>query len=103
MLDAILDFFVSLMRNLGLYLPILTGLAVFFVLALVIHYHRRRSRCRTPSAVIGKQAACEEFRCIKTTLKQVNENFYIAQLVFTNRMSVTLNTHPKVPRQISED
>ena len=98
-----MDFLVPHMRTFGLYLPILAGLAVFLVLAIFIRYRRLGSRRDLRPAVPAKHAACEEFHCIKTTLKQVNENFFIAQLVFTNRMSVTLDTHSKVPRQIPED
>jgi hypothetical protein len=91
------------MRNLGLYLPILAGLAIFLMLAIFIRHHGRSSRRNPRPIVPAKQAPHEEFYCVKTSLKQVNENFFIAQVVYTNRMSVTFDAHPHVPRQISED
>lgn len=90
------------MTNLRFYLPILVGLAIFLVVAFAV-FHRKKSHPKLPFVNPKEEAACEEFHCIKSSMKQVSEDIYIAQLVFTNRMDVTLNAQPKVPRQISED
>ena len=90
------------MQNLRLYLPILIGLAIFMIVALTL-LHRKKRHSKSPLINQKEQATLEEFHCIKSSMKQVNENIYIGQLVFTNRMDVTLNAPSIVPRQSSED
>jgi len=90
------------MQNLRLYLPILIGLAIFIIVALTL-LHLKNRHPQSPLISKRERATLEEFHCIKSSMKQVNENIYIGQIVFTNRMDVTLNAPSKVPRQISED
>lgn len=91
-----------MMQNLRLYLPILIGLAIFIMVALILLL-RKKGHAKSPLVGKREQATLEEFHCLKSSMKQVNENIYIGQFVFTNRMDVTLNAPSKVPRQISED
>jgi hypothetical protein len=78
------------------------GLSVFLVLAFAV-FHRKKRHPSAPVVYGKEQAVYEEFHCIKSSMKQVNENSYVAQLVFTNHTNVTLNAPSQVPRQISED
>jgi hypothetical protein len=90
------------MQNLRIYLPILIGLTIFLVVVFALVQNKKRYR-KLPLVSSKEQAAYEEFHCIKSSMKQVNQDITIAQLVFTNRLDVTLDARPKVPRQISED
>jgi hypothetical protein len=78
------------------------GLAIFLLVACAV-YHRKKRHPQLPPVSTKERTAYEEFHCIKSSMKQVNEKIYIAQLVFTNRLDVTLDAQSKVPRQISED
>ena len=90
------------MQNLRIYVPILIGLTIFLVVVFTLVQKKKRHR-KLPLVNSKERAAYEEFHCIKSSMKQVSQDITIAQLVFTNRLDVTLDARPKVPRQISED
>jgi len=90
------------MQNMRFYISILIGLAIFIVVALAL-LQRKRRHPQLPRVSKKEQATLEEFHCIKSSMKKVNENIFIGQFVYTNRLDVTLNAQSKVPREISED
>jgi hypothetical protein len=56
--------------------------------------HRALTQRRTPR---------EDFYRVKSTLKQMNDHFYVAQMVFTNKKNCTLTIQSETPRRLSEE
>jgi hypothetical protein len=90
------------MRNAYLYFSILLGLAIFLVVVFVAVYFCERLKPLWRRRSHSKPAAREDFYCVKSSLKQINENFCVAQILFTNRKDCTLTTHGEIRRQSSE-
>jgi len=91
------------MRNTYGYLAILLGLALFLVVVFAIVFFKERLRHTLKRRPARKAAPKEDFYCIRTNLKQINENFHVAQILFTNRKDCTLTAQGKVRRRTAED
>ena len=90
------------MRNAYGYLGILLGLALFLVVFAIVFF-RGRLRYPLKRRPALKAAPKEDFYCIRTSLKQVNENFHVAQILFTNRKDCTLTAQGEVRRRTADD
>ena len=93
------------MRNAYVYFSIALGLALFLLAVFVIVFFRERVRVRLTlkRRPAPKVAPKEEFCCVRTSLKQINENFHVAQILFTNRKDCTVNAQGEVRRRAAED
>ena len=90
------------MQNAYGYLAILLGLALFLVVFAIVFF-RERFKCALKRRPALKAAPKEDFYCIRTSLKQVNENFHVAQILFTNRKDCTLTAQGEVRRRTADD
>lgn len=90
------------MRNAYGYLAIVLGLALFLVVFAIVFF-RGRLRYTLKRRPALKAAPKEDFYCIRTSLKQVNENFHVAQILFTNRKDCTLTAQGEVRRHTADD
>ncbi|MBM3800777.1 MAG: hypothetical protein FJW26_00530 [Acidimicrobiia bacterium] len=90
------------MRNTDVYFPILLGLALFLIAVFVVAFFRNRWRAGLKQRRGHKVDAKEEFYCVRSSLKQINESFHVAQIVFTNRKDCTLTAQGEV-RCLSAD
>jgi hypothetical protein len=89
------------MNRLYLCLSILIGIKILLLIVfglLVFKGHlllKRRPQGR-------RALPHESFYCVKSSLKQMNEHFFVAQIVFTNKKNCTLTAQRKSPRRSSE-
>ena len=81
------------MHNPHIYLSIFLGIKI---LLLILLWLRNKP---TPSQ---KAFPYESFYCVKNTLKQMNEHFYVAQIIFTNKKNCTLTAQSESPHRFSE-
>ena len=91
------------MRNAYVYFSILLGLALFLLAVFVMVFFRERVRLALKRRPARKAAPKEDFYCVRTSLKQINENFHVAQILFTNRKDCTLTAQGEVRRRTAED
>ena len=91
------------MRNSYLYLSILLGLTIFLVLMFVVLLFKEKMRGRWKGRFSQQLAPREDFYCVKSSMKQINDSFYVAQILFTNKKDCTLTTQKETPRHISEE
>ena len=91
------------MRNAYVYFSILLGLALFLLAVCVMVFFRERVLLALKRRPIRKVPPREDFYCIRTSLKQINENFHVAQILFTNRKDCTLTAQGEVRRRSAED
>ena len=90
------------MRNAYVYFSILLGLALFLLVVFAMVFFKERVRRALKLRPIRKVAPKEDFYCVRTSLKQINENFHVAQILFTNRKDCTLTAQGEV-RRAAED
>jgi uncharacterized protein (DUF58 family) len=90
------------MRNAYVYFSILLGLALFLLVVFAMVFFKERVRRALKRHPIRKVAPKEDFYCVRTSLKQINENFHVAQILFTNRKDCTLTAQGEV-RRAAED
>jgi hypothetical protein len=93
----------GLMRNNFLYFSLLLGVFVFLVMAFFWVYMKERLKGRFRRRSAPKPIRKEEFYCVKSSLKQINENFCVAQILFTNRKDCTLAPQSESHHAASED
>jgi hypothetical protein len=91
------------MRNAYVYFSILLGLALFLVVVVAMVFLKERVRLALKRRPIKKIAPKEDFYCVRTSLKQINENFHVAQILFTNRKDCTLTAQGEVRKRAAED
>ena len=91
------------MRNAYVYFSILLGLALFLLVVFAMVFFKERVRRALKRHPIRKVAPKEDFYCVRTSLKQINENFHVAQILFTNRKDCTLTAQGEVRRRTSEE
>jgi hypothetical protein len=91
------------MRNAYVYFSILLGLAIFLVVVFVLVFLKERLKIPWKNRLMRKPVSRESFYCIRTSLKHINQNFYVAQILFTNRRDCTLATQNETQRQSSEE
>ena len=91
------------MRNAYVYFSVLLGLALFLIAVCVMVFFRERVLLALKRRPIRKVAPKEDFYCIRTSLKQINENFHVAQILFTNRKDCILTAQGEVRRRTSEE
>jgi uncharacterized protein (DUF58 family) len=91
------------MRNAYVYFSILLGLALFLLVVFAMVFFKERLRRALKRRPIRKVAPKEDFYCVRTSLKQINENFHVAQILFTNRKDCTLTAQGEVRRRAAED
>lgn len=90
------------MRNAYVYFSILLGLAIFLVVTFAVVFLKERFR-NVWQRSDRKASQREDFYCVKSSLKQINDNFYVAQILFTNKKDCSLTTQGETRRRISED
>ncbi len=89
------------MRNAYVYFSIILGAAVFLAVVFGVIFYRKTLRL---SAWRPRGASVfEDFYCVRSNLKQINDNFYVAQILFTNRKDCTLTTHGELRRQTTDE
>jgi hypothetical protein len=91
------------MRNAYLYFSILLGLAIFLAIVFVWVYFREKVAHLWKRRSSSRPVTNEDFYCVKSSLKQINDDFYVAQILFTNRKDCTLTTHGEIRRQSSDE
>jgi hypothetical protein len=89
------------MRNAYAYVSILLGIAVFLAVVWGVVFYRKRLKfsLRRPRRATPQ----EDFYCVRSSLKQINGNFYVAQILFTNRKDCSLTTHGETRHQATEE
>ena len=91
------------MRNSYVYFSMLLGLALFLLVVIVVVFFKERVALALKRRPVRKLTPREDFYCVKTSLKQINENFHVAQIVFTNRKDCILTAQGEVRRRVTED
>jgi len=91
------------MRNVYVYFSILLGLALFLLIVFIVVFFRERLRLALKRRPTRRVLSKEVFFCVRTNLKQINENFHVAQIVFTNRKDCILTAQGEVRRRSTED
>jgi len=89
------------MSRLYIYLSMLLGIKILLLIlfaTLVFRgklwlKKRRRQELVFPTEI---------FYCVKSSMKQMNDHFYVAHVVFTNKKNCTLTAHSESPRRASE-
>lgn len=89
------------MQNADVYLSLLLGAIVFLtgVFSVILY----RKAIGAPSKRPKRAPVCESFYCVRSNLKRINDNFYVAQILFTNRKDCTLTTQGEVRRQTTDE
>jgi hypothetical protein len=77
-------------------------LALFLIVVFVTVFFKDRWRAGLKPRRGHKMTPKEEFYCVRSSVKQINENFHVAQIVFTNRKDCTLTAQGEV-RRLSAD
>ncbi|MEW5978391.1 MAG: hypothetical protein AB1898_21550 [Acidobacteriota bacterium] len=90
------------MRNLHLYFAILFGVKLILLASFGYWAWRRRSKLRH-SGITQSGYALQPFYCVRSQLKQMNDGFYIGQIVFTNNKHCRLPAHLEIPGKSSEE
>jgi hypothetical protein len=90
------------MRNAYAFFSILLGLTIFLFVIFAWVFVEERVRLAWKRRHSRKRAPREDFYCVKSSLKQINDNFYVAQILFTNRRDCTLTTQSETRRRSSE-
>jgi hypothetical protein len=89
------------MNRVYIYLSILLGIKILLLIFLGCLILKGqiwlRSRRRAQKVISN-----EIFYCVKSSLKQMNEQFYVGQIVFTNKKNCTLAAQSELPRHSSE-
>ncbi len=91
------------MKNSYLYLAILLGLTIFLVLTFVVLLFKENKKGRWKGKFSQQLAPREDFYCLKSSLKQISDGFYVAQILFTNKKDCALTAQKETPRHISEE
>jgi hypothetical protein len=86
-----------------MYLSVLLGIKVLLLIlfaTLVFKGQRwlKKGRQQAPGVLPS-----EVFYCVKSSLKQMNDHFYVAQVVFTNKKNCTLTAQSESPHHASEE
>jgi hypothetical protein len=91
------------MNRFYIYLSVLLGIKILLLIvvsALVLKGHFwLKGRRKQVQRVLPN----EVFYCVKSSLKQMNDHFYVAQIVFTNKKNCTLAAQRESPRHASEE
>ena len=90
------------MRNPYIYLSIFLGIKILLVIFLGFMIFKGVLRFRKKPAAKQKVFPYESFYCVKNNLKQMNEHFYVAQIIFTNKKNCTLTAQSESPHRFSE-
>jgi hypothetical protein len=91
------------MQNLYNYLAIFLGVKLLLIIFFGLIIFKEQLKFRRIRALTRRHVPREDFYCVKNTLKQMNDHFYVAQIVFTNKKNCTLTTHSETPHHLSEE
>jgi len=91
-----------------MYLAIFLGVKVLLIMFFGVilfkgQLFRGPLNFRKHWALNQRRAPHEDFYCVKSTLKQMNDHFYVAQMVFTNKKNCTLTLQGETPQRFSEE
>jgi NADH:ubiquinone oxidoreductase subunit 3 (subunit A) len=90
------------MHNPYVYLSIFLGIKILLLIFLAFVIFKGALRLRNKPAPNQKVFPYENFYCVKNKLKQMNEHFYVAQIIFTNKKNCTLTAQSESPHRFSE-
>jgi hypothetical protein len=91
------------MNRLHFYLAVLLGIKILLLIvvsALVLKGHFWLKGRRKP---VQRVFPNEVFYCVKSSLRQMNDHFYVGQVVFSNKKNCTLTAQKESPRHASEE
>jgi len=90
------------MHNPHIYLSIFLGIKILMLILLAFVIFKGALWLRNKPTPSQKAFPYESFYCVKNTLKQMNEHFYVAQIIFTNKKNCTLTAQSESPHRFSE-
>jgi hypothetical protein len=90
------------MNRLDIYLSISLGIKILLLILFALLVFKGQLWLKQRRKQAQKASPSERFYCVKSSLKQMNDHFYVAQVVFTNRKNCTLTAQSESPRHSSE-
>ena len=90
------------MNQLYVYLSILLGIKILLLILFALLVFKGQLWLKQKHKQTQKAFPSESFYCVKSSLKQMNEHFYVAQIVFANKKNCTLTTQSESSRHSSE-
>ena len=93
------------MQELYIYGAILLGVMIFLgVFFSLLRKYQIRLHIEPHNSARNPKTRFEVFYCIKAGIKQITPSFFVAQMVFSNKKNVALDTPDNQPsRYFSED
>jgi hypothetical protein len=91
------------MQSLYIYLAIFLGVKLLLNVFFGVILFKGQLNFRRHWALNQRRTPHVDFYCVKSTLKQMNDHFYVAQMVFTNKKNCTLTVQGETPRHHSEE
>ena len=91
------------MQSLYIYLAIFSGVKLLLIMFFGLILFRGQLKIRKHRALTQRRTPHEDFYRVKSTLKQMNDHFYVAHMVFTNKKNCTLTIQGETPRRLSEE
>jgi hypothetical protein len=86
-----------------MYLAIFLGVKLLLIVFFGVILFKGQLNFRKQWALNQRRTPHEDFYCVKSTLKQMNDHFYVAQMVFANKKKCTLTLQGETPQRLSED
>ena len=86
-----------------MYLAIFLGVKLLLIVFFGVILFMGQLNFRKHWALNQRRTPHEDFYCVKSTLKQMNDHFYVAHMVFTNKKNCTLTIQGETPRRLSEE
>ncbi len=90
------------MQNLHNYVIIFLGVKLVLILVFGIIIYREHCRIKKNRNLPAKSRDGEEFYVVRSSLKRVNERFFVGQILFSNRKGLVLPTQKETPRRASD-
>jgi hypothetical protein len=91
------------MQNLYHYILIFLVVKLVLVLFFAVFIYREQRKEEKAPPVTNLPAPGERFYLLKSSLKRMNEQFHVGQIVFCNKKDLVLPAQRESPRQFRED
>ncbi len=91
------------MQNLYVYLWVFFAVKLGVVVIFALMLFKGPLRLKRKRLLLPMRPAHERFFCVKSNLKRMNEDFYVAQMVFTHKRDGTLTAHSDTQRHTPEE
>ncbi len=91
------------MQNLYHYILIFLVVKLLLVLLFAILIYRGQRKGKEVELVTNQNVPGERFFLLKSSLKRMNDQFHVGQIVFCNKKDLVLPAKRQTPRQFREN